>query len=112
MYALKIEEYFSDDHRGCESRICESSSDSYRTSLNNIEESNDQLADRITTLACQINAANYRFLKLIAEFDRRQAWSGYGLRSCAHWLSWKCSIDMGPLARKYGLHEHWKSCQQ
>jgi hypothetical protein len=34
--------------------------------------------------------ANYRFLKLIAEFDRRQAWSGYGLRSCAHWLNWKC----------------------
>ena len=55
---------------------------------------NDQLADKITTLAGQINAANYRFLKLIAEFDRREAWSAAGIRSCAHWLNWKCGIAM------------------
>jgi hypothetical protein len=55
---------------------------------------NDQLADKITTLAGQINAANYRFLKLIAEFDRREGWVGFGIRSCAHWLNWKCSIGM------------------
>lgn len=29
------------------------------------------LADQITELAGRINAANYRFLSLIAEFDRR-----------------------------------------
>jgi hypothetical protein len=57
---------------------------------NSTHDDNDHLADQITLLAGQINAANYRFLKLIAEFDRRQAWSGYGLRSCAHWLNWKC----------------------
>lgn len=62
--------------------------------------SNDQLADQITTLAGQINAANYRFLILIAEFERRKAWSGYGLRSCAHWLNWKCGIDMGAAREK------------
>ncbi|MEH6451192.1 MAG: DUF222 domain-containing protein [Oleispira sp.] len=55
---------------------------------------NDQLADKITTLAGQINAANYRFLKLIAEFDRREGWAGFGIRSCAHWLNWKCSIGL------------------
>lgn len=43
-------------------------------------EDNDQLADEITTLAGQINAANYRFLKLLAEFDRREAWEGAGIR--------------------------------
>ncbi len=43
-------------------------------------EGNDQLADEITTLAGQINAANYRFLKLLAEFDRREAWEGAGIR--------------------------------
>ena len=59
----------------------------------NIEE-NDQLADEITTLAGQINAANYRFLKLIAEFDRREAWLDSGIRSCAYWLNWKCGIGM------------------
>jgi len=62
--------------------------------------SNDQLADQITTLAGQINAANYHFLTLIAEFERRKAWSGYGLRSCAHWLNWKCGIDMGAAREK------------
>ena len=101
MYALKVEKYFSSDHhKNCVDCIRESSNDSYQPSLDNLEESNDQLADRITTLAGQINAATYRFLKLIAEFDRRNAWSGYGLRSCAHWLSWKCSIDMGSAREK------------
>ena len=80
--------------------IRESSNDSYQPFLVNLEESNDQLADRITTLAGQITAANYRFLKLIAEFDRRQAWADYGIRSCAHWLNWKCSIDMGAAREK------------
>ena len=61
---------------------------------NSLEESNEQLEDQITTLAGQINAANYRFLILIAEFDRRKAWAGWGIRSCAHWLNWKCSIAM------------------
>ncbi|TDG13849.1 hypothetical protein E2F43_10105 [Seongchinamella unica] len=52
--------------------------------------SDQDLADRITLLAGQINAANHRLLKLIAEFNRRRGWSGDGtVRSCAHWLNWK-----------------------
>jgi hypothetical protein len=55
----------------------------------------DQLGDQITLLAGQINAASHRLLKLIAEFDRRQAWSGGGtVRSCAHWLNWQCGIAL------------------
>ena len=101
MYALKVEEYFScDHHENCVDGIQESSNDSYQSSLDNIEESNDQLSDQITTLAGQINAANYRFLKLIAEFDRRNAWAGYGIRSCAHWLNWKCGIAMSAAREK------------
>jgi len=91
MYALKIV-----DHEGISKGINENCSE-YSNSL---EESNEQLEDQITTLAGQINAANYRFLKLIAEFERRKAWSGYGLRSCAHWLNWKCGIDMGAAREK------------
>ncbi len=60
----------------------------------------DTLAGEITLLAGQINAANYRFLKLIAEFDRREAWSGFGVRSCAHWLNWQCGIAMGAAREK------------
>jgi hypothetical protein len=101
MYTLKIEEYFSrDHHENCVNGIRESSNDSYQPSLDNLEESNDQLADKITTLAGQINAANYGFLKLIAEFDRRNAWAGFGIHSCAHWLSWKCGLDMNTAREK------------
>lgn len=38
----------------------------------------DQLATQITLLSGQINAANDRRLKLIAEFDGRKGWSGGG----------------------------------
>ncbi len=74
--------------------------ESFDNSLNFSADYNDQLADKITTLAGQINAANYRFLKLIAEFDRREAWAGAGIRSCAHWLNWKCSIAMSAAREK------------
>jgi hypothetical protein len=101
MYALKVEEYFSrEHHKNCVDGIRESSNDSYQSSLDDFEESNDQIADKITTLAGQINAANYRFLKLIAEFDRRNAWAGFGIRSCAHWLSWTCGLDMNTAREK------------
>lgn len=60
------------------------------------------LADQITLLAAQINAATYRFLKLVAEFDRRCGWSGAGVRSCAHWLNWKCGrIESNSEERSY-----------
>jgi len=72
----------------------EPSGDSSKMPLISSADYNDQLADKITTLAGQINAANYRFLKLIAEFDRREGWAGFGIRSCAHWLNWKCSIGL------------------
>jgi hypothetical protein len=59
------------------------------------------LGQEITLLAGQINAANHRLLKLIARFDRRKAWSGGGtVRSCAHWLNWKCGIVLGAAREK------------
>jgi hypothetical protein len=60
-----------------------------------------KLGEEITLLAGQINAANYRLLKLIARFDDRKAWSGGGtIRSCAHWLNWKCGINLGAAREK------------
>ena len=60
-----------------------------------------QLGEEITLLAGQINAATYRLLKLVAEFDAISAWSGGGtVRSCAHWLNWKCGIAMGAAREK------------
>ena len=57
---------------------------------------NARLADEITALAAHINAATCRWLELIAEFDRREAWAEWGMRSCAHWIAWRCALAPGP----------------
>ncbi|MET0660055.1 MAG: DUF222 domain-containing protein [Steroidobacteraceae bacterium] len=60
----------------------------------------DALRDEITRLAGHLNAANYRFLKLIAEFDRCAGWVDNATHSCAHWLNWKCGIAIGAAREK------------
>jgi hypothetical protein len=57
--------------------------------------STEDLEDQITELAGHLNAANYRWLTLIAEFDRRLGWAGAKLQSCAHWLNFKCGLNLG-----------------
>jgi hypothetical protein len=54
----------------------------------------EALEAELTTLAAHLTAASYRMLVLIEEFDRRQGWAGWGVRSCAHWLSWKCGVGV------------------
>ena len=58
------------------------------------------LADEISELSAHIAAATYRFLILIREFDEREGWEGPGLKSCSHWLNWKCGIGMGAAREK------------
>jgi hypothetical protein len=58
------------------------------------------LEDEITELAAHLNAATYRLLTLIREFDARHGWSGAGMKSCAHWLNWKCGIALGAAREK------------
>src|SRR5262245_33312572 len=58
------------------------------------------LADEITLLTGHLNAANHRLLTLIAEFDDRNGWNAEGCQSCAHWLNFKCGIDMGAAREK------------
>jgi Domain of unknown function (DUF222) len=60
----------------------------------------EALSDEIALLAGHLNAANYRLLKLIAEFDTRKGWGAEGCQSCAHWLNYKCGIDMGAAREK------------
>ena len=59
-----------------------------------------ELEAQITELAGHLNAANHRWLVLIAEFDRRNGWSDGATQSCAHWLSWKCGLDLGATREK------------
>ncbi|MEX1993896.1 MAG: DUF222 domain-containing protein [Steroidobacteraceae bacterium] len=58
------------------------------------------LVAEITTLAGHLNAGNARFLALIAELDRRRGWAEWGVKSCAHWLNWKCGIGLGAAREK------------
>ena len=58
------------------------------------------LEAQITELAGQLNAAQYRWLLLIAEFDRLEGWSDGRLRSCAHWLNFKCGLNLGAAREK------------
>ncbi len=48
----------------------------------------------LVACASQLFAMESRFLALVAAFDRRQGWAGAGVRSCAHWLSWRCGISL------------------
>ena len=59
-----------------------------------------ELAAEITELAGHLNAANRRWLALIAEFDRRKGWADSITQSCAHWLNWKCGLDLGAAREK------------
>lgn len=56
------------------------------------QEQQEEVSRELTLLAAQINCANYRFIKLLGYFDAEKLWSDAGIKSCAHWLNWKCGI--------------------
>jgi hypothetical protein len=60
----------------------------------------EELEEQITELAGHLNAANYRWLALILEFDRRNGWADGKLPSCAHWLNFKCGLNLGAAREK------------
>src|SRR5687767_8547449 len=55
----------------------------------------DVLGDQLAELAAHIHAGTARFLELLAEFDARTGWAGWGIASCAHWLVWRCGLSPG-----------------
>jgi len=56
----------------------------------------ERMADGITELVAHLDAGTFQLLELICEFDKNEGWEGTGIRSCAHWLNWKCGMSMGP----------------
>ena len=60
----------------------------------------EQLENQITELAAHIHAATFRLLELIREYDNSEGWVGPGLKSCAHWLNWRCGINLGAAREK------------
>lgn len=53
----------------------------------------ERLEAEITELAGQLAAGECRWLLLVAEFDRREAWRQWGCASIVNWLSWQCGLD-------------------
>ena len=60
----------------------------------------EQLEAKITELWGYLNAATYRFLVLVAEFDREKAYGRHGLANTAQWLNWQCGIGTGAAREK------------
>ncbi len=63
-----------------------------------LQEQIEKLSDEIAKLSAHIDAATYRLLLLIREFDKLNGWQG--ARSCAHRLSWRCGIALGAAREK------------
>jgi len=57
-------------------------------------EQSERLGAEITELCSYIYAAEHRLLTLVREFDEQKGWEWLGFHSCAHWLNFKCGIDM------------------
>ncbi|MEZ5114718.1 MAG: DUF222 domain-containing protein [Candidatus Nanopelagicales bacterium] len=57
------------------------------------------LEELVVGEAGRIAAATCAWLLHLGEFDRRAVWShSFGVRSTAHWLSWRCGIGSGTAA--------------
>jgi hypothetical protein len=54
-----------------------------------------ELAAAIAAGAVRLAAATAAWLRMIAEFDRRDGWHAFGIMSCAHWLAWQCGLSPG-----------------
>ena len=55
----------------------------------------ERLEAQIVELASQLTAAGARLTRLIGQFDAAEGWRRWGMRSTAHWLSWKCGMGLG-----------------
>ena len=53
-----------------------------------------RLEEDLCELAAHIDAAMFRWLELLREFDECSGWAGEGIKSCAHWLNWKCGLSL------------------
>ena len=54
-----------------------------------------RLGDEITEMSAHLDAGTYQLLQLIGRFDQQGGWHGTGILSCAHWLNWRCGLNIG-----------------
>ena len=55
----------------------------------------EHLEHELCQLASDLTAAMARWISLVDEFDRREAWGKWGgVVSTAHWISWRCACSV------------------
>src|SRR5262245_42043020 len=60
----------------------------------------DALADAIADVTAHIDSATHELLTRIRVFDLAGGWHLQGALSCAHWLSWRVGMSLGPAREK------------
>jgi len=58
------------------------------------------LGDEIAALAAQLEAGEYRLITKIGQFDAQGGYAREGALSCAHWLSYRVGLGLGPAREK------------
>lgn len=88
-------------HRSLDSAFKRSTSQTVAQTTSDVPADNDSLIAAITRLAGHINAAQHRFLILLAALIERDAWGdGGAITSPAHWLNYYCGIELGAAREK------------
>lgn len=72
----------------------------WRAEWGSLQQYIDGLAEELARQAADITAAEYRWLKLLKEFDDIGGWAAGGARTCAAWLSWACGMSLGAAREK------------
>jgi hypothetical protein len=54
----------------------------------------EQLGERMAEQAAHLDAAMFRFLSDLRQFDERVGWHVQGASSCAHWLACRVGWDL------------------
>ncbi len=52
-----------------------------------------ELATGLRTWAARVAADTAELLRLLGEFDAREAWASSGALSCSHWVSWQMALS-------------------
>ncbi|MCC6435211.1 MAG: hypothetical protein IT196_09300, partial [Acidimicrobiales bacterium] len=53
----------------------------------------EQLERVLVSWSSSMAASEYRWLRLVAEFDRRQLYLRWECQNSAKWLMWRCGLD-------------------
>jgi hypothetical protein len=60
----------------------------------------EDLGQEIAELSARLDAATHRLLTCTRQFDEQTGWAEQGAVSCAHWLSWRISLDLATAREK------------